>query len=81
MCEPEAYPLGYVKDSHKPRTQLVARFSSRLEEPLPAKEKRSRHPGVRDTETDTAFALINEIFLVQRINDIKPNQEFLSMPR
>ena len=81
MCEPEAYPLGYVEDSHKPRTQLMARFSIRLEEPLSAKEEGARHPGMRDTETNAAFALVDKVLLIQCIHDIKPDDKLLAVPR
>jgi len=63
--EPEAYPLGYVEDSCETRTQLMACFSIRLEEPLAAEEKRPRHPRMRDPQTDTPLALIDEVLLVQ----------------
>ena len=58
----------------------MARFSIRLEEPLPAKEEGPRHTGMGYPKTDTAFALVDEIFLVQRIYDIKPDQELLAVP-
>ena len=58
----------------------MARFSIRLEEPLPAEEKGPRHPNMRHTESDTAFALIDEILLIQRIHDIESDQELLPLP-
>ena len=58
----------------------MARFSIRLEEPLSAEKERSRHTGMGYPKTDTAFALVDEILLVQRIDDIKPDQELLSVP-
>ncbi len=44
MHEPEAYPLGYVEDSCETRTQLMARFSIRLKEPLATEKERPWHP-------------------------------------
>ncbi len=72
--------LQYVDDSHEPRTQVMAWFSIRLEEPLSAEKEGARHPGMGHTESDTAFPLVNEVLLVQRVHDIKPQQQLLSMP-
>ena len=55
-------------------------FGIWLEEPLAAEKEGPRHAGMRDTKTNTAFALIDKILLIQRIHDIEPDQEFLTMP-
>lgn len=74
-------PLGHVEDSDEPRTPLIARFSIRLEEPLAAEEKRPRHPGMGYTQSNVTFTLIEEVFLIQEIDHIKPNEKLLSVPR
>ena len=65
MHEPEAYPLGYVEDSCETRTQLMACFSIRLEEPLGTEKERPRHPGMGHAQSDIPLTLIDEIMLVQ----------------
>ncbi len=35
---------------------------------------------MRHTEADTAFALVDEVLLIQRIDNIEPQQQFLIMP-
>src|SRR5688572_23229250 len=79
--EPEAYPRGYVEDSCESRTQLVARFSIRLKEPLTTKKERPRHARMSHTQTNTPLSLIDKVLLIQQINDVKSQQEFLSFPR
>ena len=50
------------------------------EEQLPTEEEGSRHAGMRHTEADTAFAMVNEVLLIERIDDIERQQQFLIMP-
>ena len=58
-------PLGYVEDSCETRTQLMACFSIRLEEPLGTEEERPRHPRMRHPQTDTPLSSVDEILLIQ----------------
>ncbi len=76
----EAYPCGTSQGDGRLRTMLVTLFGIWLKKPLSAKEERSRHPGMRHTESDTAFALIDEILLIQRIHNIETYHELLPVP-
>ena len=38
-------------------------------------------PRMRDTETDAALALIDEILLIQEIDDVESHEHFLLIPR
>ena len=60
----EAYPCDTSQGDGRLRTMLVTLFGIWLKEPLAAKEERPRHTGMRDTETDTAFALVDKVLLI-----------------
>ena len=62
---PEAYSELYVEGFERSRTQLAALFDIRLKEPLTTEKERPRHPRMRDTQTNTPLALVDEVLLVQ----------------
>lgn len=55
-------------------------FGIWLEEPLAAEEKGSRHTSMRHPKADAAFALVDEILLIQRIHNIETHHELLPLP-
>lgn len=71
--------VGYVEDVVKPRTQLMARFSIRLKEPLAAEKERPRHPRMRHPQTD-AVSCVVKILLIQQVDDVEPQHELLGVP-
>lgn len=77
----EAYPCGTSQGDGRLRTMLVTVFGIWLEEPLAAEKERPRHAGMGHTKADTALPEVIEVLLVQRIHDIEPQQQLLSMPR
>ena len=51
-----------------------------LEEPLAAEEERPWHPRVRHSQPDAPLSLIDVVPLIEQVDDIEAEQEFLPFP-
>jgi hypothetical protein len=58
----------------------MACFSIRLEKPLAAEKERSRHPRMGDAEPDATITHVIEILLIEEVNNIEPQEQFLIVP-